>query len=146
MATNFLTITKEQLQTSPNGREYSAQVSGRGIPFLLKKVHINIELENDEDPSIVDSLLTIANDMLQKLDVYAAKATEELYELFNDEWNEEGEEVSKEDFAKRLKLESLIVKSSSRLVYFDDGELFCGHVIEVNIDNEGNVESADIAG
>jgi hypothetical protein len=81
---------------------------------------------------------------------YRESAAEALLSLHNDTWNE-GEPISRAEFISRMKMESMVVSSDgeSGLVtelYYDDGDLFWGHVIAVSLTEEGHFEAANIAG
>ena len=70
-----------------------------------------------------------------------------LLKLKNDLWLEEDEkEVTKKDFKDRMKFTSLYVFSESANFYFDDGDLFWGHTIEVTINQNLEFIAANIVG
>ena len=70
-----------------------------------------------------------------------------LLKLKNDLWIEEDEkEVTKKDFKDRMKFTSLYVFSESANFYFDDGDLFWGHTIEVTINQNLEFIDANIVG
>ena len=70
-----------------------------------------------------------------------------LLKLKNDLWLEEDEkEVTKKDFKDRMKFTSLYVFSESANFYFDDGDLFWGHTIEVTINQNLEFIDANIVG
>lgn len=70
-----------------------------------------------------------------------------LLKLKNDLWLEEDEkEVTKKDFKERMKFTSLYVFSESANFYFDDGDLFWGHTIEVTINQNLEFIAANIVG
>ena len=70
-----------------------------------------------------------------------------LLKLKNDLWLEEDEkEVTKKEFKARMKFISLYVFSESANFYFDDGDLFWGHTIEVNVNQNLEFTDANIVG
>ena len=70
-----------------------------------------------------------------------------LLKLKNDLWLEEDEkEVTKKDFKDRMKFTSLYVFSESANFYFDDGDLFWGHTIEVTVNKNLEFIDANIVG
>ena len=70
-----------------------------------------------------------------------------LLKLKNDLWLKEDEkEVTKKDFKNRMKFTSLYVFSESANFYFDDGNLFWGHTIEVTINQNLEFIDANIVG
>ena len=73
--------------------------------------------------------------------------TKKLLKLKNDLWLEEDEkEVTKKEFKARMKFTSLYVFSESANFYFDDGDLFWGHTIEVNVNQNLEFTNANIVG
>ena len=82
--------------------------------------------------------------LIEKVKDYAAH---KLLKLKNDLWIEEDEkEVTKKDFKDRMKFTSLYVFSESANFYFDDGNLFWGHTIEVTINQNLEFIDANIVG
>ncbi len=74
---------------------------------------------------------------------YAAGA---LLDLYNDEWREEAV-LSPADFSQRLTLESVtFYPDGSVEVFYDDGDLFWGHVVIVSAERGPRFTGADIAG
>ena len=70
-----------------------------------------------------------------------------LLKLKNDLWLKEDEkEVTKKDFKNRMKFTSLYVFSESANFYFDDGNLFWGHTIEITINQNLEFIDANIVG
>ncbi|MGL6312412.1 DUF2262 domain-containing protein [Vibrio sp. WXL103] len=75
-------------------------------------------------------------------------AAEELLELKNDAWLEEGEpEVTKDQFIEKMKLESITVYPDGEFEFWHhDGDLFWGHSIQVSGSLTEGLISADILG
>jgi hypothetical protein len=66
-------------------------------------------------------------------------AVQNMLELKNETWTDENEDgteslVSEEQFIERMTLESVSVSEDSSTFWFDDGQLFFGHVIAVGHD------------
>ena len=77
--------------------------------------------------------------------VYREFAAKKLLKLAND-WSE-GEKVTKEDFVSRMRLESVEVLNDLSIgLYYDDGDLFWGHTITVDIDKNGKCTRAEFQG
>ena len=55
-------------------------------------------------------------------------------------------EVTKKEFKARMKFTSLYVFSESANFYFDDGDLFWGHTIEVNVNQNLEFTDTNIVG
>jgi hypothetical protein len=74
--------------------------------------------------------------------VFAAKG---MLEIKNETWIDEDDDgnivlVTNEQFMERMTLESVSVSENSSTFWFNDGELFYGHVIAVEHDGTGWVE------
>ena len=82
-------------------------------------------------------------DFIEKAKEYTVK---KLLKLKNDLWLEDEKEVTKKEFRARMKFTSLYVFSESANFYFDDGDLFLGHTIEVNINQNLEFFDANIVG
>jgi hypothetical protein len=76
-----------------------------------------------------------------------ARAVEDLLPLKNEHWLEEAEsEVTAEQFAARMTLETISVYGDALEFWFDDGGLFLGHTICVSATLADGPNDADIAG
>ena len=75
-------------------------------------------------------------------------AAEELLALKNDAWLDEGEAiVSKEDFISKMLIESITFEENKQFqICYNDGELFWGHSIIVDINKKGMPNKAEIYG
>lgn len=75
-------------------------------------------------------------------------ATKELFGLKNESWLDEDEpEVSKEEFARKMALESISVKADESFEFWhDDGDLFWGHSIKVSGSLRDGPQDANIEG
>ena len=72
-------------------------------------------------------------------------AAKKLLKLAND-WSEGGK-VTTADFVSRMTLESVeFLNDLSMGLYYDDGDLFWGHTITVDIDNKGKFTRAEFQG
>ena len=108
-----------------------------------------IEFSIDADNNI-DELIKYTRQLLKKylnrdeLKLYAA---EELLELYNDVWNETDIKITESEFVSRMLLEGITVYSDrTTTFYYHDGDLFYGHSITIYLDENGNLESAQIEG
>jgi hypothetical protein len=67
-----------------------------------------------------------------------------------EEWRDEEEEpdpITLESLAKRMKLTSILMHSHQLTeLFYDDDDIFLGHVILANLDANGELEDATIAG
>lgn len=67
------------------------------------------------------------------------------------EWREsdegENEPLTREQFIEAIGVsEWTVTPYGNMTLYYYDGDIFWGHAIEINIDEDGNIEDADIAG
>ena len=67
------------------------------------------------------------------------------------EWQEsdegENEPLTREQFIEAIGVsEWTVTPYGNMTMYYYDGDIFWGHAIEINIDEDGNIEDADIAG
>ena len=87
----------------------------------------------------------------QKVRYFAAK---ELTILANDwimdsveEGEEEPEDITKDEFMRRMRISELAVESDGGLtLYYNDDNMFWGHVILIEANISGKITSAHIAG
>lgn len=103
----------------------------------------------------MEASLSTAHVLFNDQDIWSKKirsyAAEELVELAND-WladdeDAELDEITEELFVSRLTLSSITVSDHGDFtIYYDDGDLFWGHVIIVEGNINGAFESAHIAG
>ena len=99
-----------------------------------------MDVDNEDRDSWVEPI-NIARQLVQnaeKLDVDMRKfAAEELTGNAND-WQENLPEITQEQFAKRITLESLhVYDDGDYTAYYDDDNMFYGHVVVV----DGNIDT-----
>lgn len=115
-------------------------------PESIAKIRINAENETDTDA------ISAAHRLFEKIRVSDSEirnfAADELLELHNESWREDDEaEISREDFCSRIKITSVNFEGEGDItIYFDDDDLFWGHVIVVQINENFEFTYADIAG
>lgn len=112
-------------------------------------VFLEIDVENKESWKEAIEILRILFDQQKQIDLeFRTYAGEELTDLAND-WleDEENEEITKNDFLKRLSLSELVVTfKGDYTAYYDDDDMFYGHVIVVSGNIKTGISSANIAG
>ena len=98
------------------------------------------------------SATRLANKICAWLDInfdnakkYAAR---ELIEAKNDNWLEEDElPITESQFMETIEFDGILAFSDDSFqIFFDDGKLFAGHHIVVDVDKKFNFEGVDIAG
>ena len=128
---------------------------GKGA-WIGEEVEITIAVE-DEDKDISEDLLLAEqffaeqNEWNKKIREYAA---EELTDLAND-WladsvddeDEEPQEITEEDFAKRITIDSICFDEGGGFtIYFGDDDMFWGHSVVVYGDVENGPNEAQMEG
>ncbi len=116
----------------------------------------NVYLETDEEDGdtaeqAMKVLKRIVDNLVDNDTKYREFAAQELTELANEWMNEsdevDAEEITQETFAKRMEISEITVSpdGSLSLLYHDD-DMFWGHVIEIEVESNGEITSANIAG
>ncbi len=116
----------------------------------------NVYLKTDEEDGdtaeqAMKVLKRIVDNLVDNDTKYREFAAQELTELANEWMNEsnevDAEEITQEIFAKRMEISEITVNpdGSLSLLYHDD-DMFWGHVIEIEVESNGEIISADIAG
>jgi hypothetical protein len=72
----------------------------------------------------------------------------EMIKLKNEVWLEEEElPITSESFRNRVKITTIrFYDDLSSEIYCDDGDIFWGHTIVINIDKKGNYKQVNLAG
>jgi hypothetical protein len=75
-------------------------------------------------------------------------AVQELLDLKNESWLDEDEEpVTPDQFKSRMELEGLVFSPDGEVnFYHRDGDLFCGHCIQISMDGADHFVDAAIPG
>ena len=119
-------------------------------------VEANVYLETDEeDGDTAEQAMAVLKSVIENIvdndNKYREFAAQELTGLAN-EWLSESdesdvEEITQETFAKRMEISEVTVSpdGSLSLIYHDD-DMFWGHVIEIIVEPNGEIISANIAG
>ena len=116
----------------------------------------NVYLETDEeDGDTAEQAMKVLKEVVDNIvdndTRYREFAAQELTELAN-EWMDESdeidaEEITKEIFAKRMEISEITVNSDGSLsLFYNDDDMFWGHAIEIEVEPNGEIISADIAG
>lgn len=123
------------------------------IDWYGREVTVFLETDTEDGDSADKAVeaLSKLNENLSECDMqYRAYATGQLTQLAN-EWqqeeDDEAEEISEEIFAKRIKISEVTISSEGELtLYYNDDDMFWGHAIEILVDADGSITSADIVG
>ena len=119
-------------------------------------VEANVYLETDEEDGdtakqAMKVLKRVVDNIVENDTKYREYAAEELTELAND-WMDasdeiDTEEITKEIFMKRMEMSEIVVSSNGSLsLFYNDDDMFWGHVIEIDVDSSEEIICAHIAG
>lgn len=117
--------------------------------WMSKPVRLSF---NADEPDKMGKSLATARQLWADESAWQQKidrcALEHLLDLKNDNWlGEEETEVSPEEFAERMRIESISVQSDGSFEFwYDDGDLFWGHTIMVSGSLESGCTDAGIHG
>ena len=114
-----------------------------------------VYLETDEEDgntaeNAIKSLENVVGDLVDNDLRYRKFAAQKLLSIAN-EWlseeEEDAEEITEEEFVNRMKISEIIVSPDGSLsMMYNDGDLFFGHIIEILVETDGEILSANIAG
>ncbi|MDZ7957127.1 MAG: DUF2262 domain-containing protein [Aulosira sp. DedQUE10] len=109
-------------------------------------VNLSFDADDAETPTVIE-LVCHSFTRLQEQEANLRRcAANQLLDLYNDSWNN-GDEIDCQTFMKLIKLAEVHINSDGNAnLYYDDGELFGGHVIIVSIDCDGAFTDVEIAG
>ena len=113
--------------------------------YIMKIVYINIDKEvNKKSADIIKKIFANKKDVDKKVKDYIS---ENMLEDANS-WNDDDKpHISKEEFIKLITLTSItIIYENNITFYFDDGDIFSGHVIAVDSDYDFNFAEPYIIG
>lgn len=114
-------------------------ISDDSFNVLIDEVGKEISVEEIEIIKLAYRLYKLKAEFIKK---YVAK---ELIDLYNESWNEDEKKLSREDFEKAIKIESIYLNLDGKIeVYINDNDLFQGKVIFAEIDEEGNFCKLDL--
>jgi len=143
-----VTISDDELGVFTLDKRFN--IFENNIEWLGKKCLVSLEYDKKIDENakkVLDILRNINSNINEYDEKFRNFAAEKLTSLAND-WLEEGEErITKESFSKRIWINEISIRSDgSYSVYYNDDNIFLGHIIII----EGNIYSgldyADIAG
>ncbi len=128
----------------------------------LETFEINIDWKNEEAFLYIDvdvnddkswaNLFVLGRKFIEEQDkwdkFFREESAEKLTELAN-EWNEdEDDKITEEEFAKRISMSSITLSNDgdSYTVYYNDDDIFSGHVIEIFGSLSEGISNIQIAG
>ena len=109
--------------------EDNGDTADGALQAFLKTAEDFEEFDKKVKESAAKNLLDLANDWLQD----------------NDE--AETDEITKEMFIDSIEISEMTVSPDGSItLYYDDGDMFWGHAIEISVEPDGTVSDANIAG
>ncbi|CAD5688418.1 Uncharacterized protein conserved in bacteria [Escherichia coli] len=114
-------------------------------------ISVTVDVDKDDRSTwqqAFENLRFFLNNMQQKDQEFRQYAAEQLTELAND-WlqDEEDDEITEDMFLSRISIGALVVDYNGEYTaYYNDDDMFWGHVIDVSGNTETGPQSADIAG
>jgi hypothetical protein len=121
------------------------------IDWQGEEVHVSMDVDSDDEGSwarALDCLRTLSEHRDERDGEWRRFAAEKLTELAND-WreDEDEEEIAEDAFAARMSPSELSLDADGEYTaYYDDEDMFYGHVITVDGTVEDGMRSASIAG
>ncbi len=96
--------------------------------------------------AFVDGCAERIEAVLDAYPVLAAHVAGDLLALYNEDW-QDGEPIDPGEFVLRLSLDAITVDADFRCeVFLDDGDLFAGHAIIVDVDADGSLGRVQLFG
>ncbi len=122
----------------------------------LSGFEVSVSLETDEDngdfaDGALQTFLKTAENFVEFDKKIKEAAAKYLLDLAND-WladNDEAEvdEITKDMFIDSIEISEMTVSPDGSItLYYDDGDMFWGHAIEISVEPDGTVSDANIAG
>lgn len=131
---------------------FEGEIEHDGLTFTA---YLETDEDNGDTADGAREAFIKALDDFENFDKSAKEfAAENLVDLAN-EWlesNEESEEgepepITEEKFIEAIEISEMTVSpDGSMSLFYSDGDMFWGHVIEITIDEDGTISDADIAG
>ncbi len=122
--------------------EYTGKIEFKNEYFI----DVTISIEDYDRGTVLKSVEKTLHIIKKQEESYKRKTSDDLIELHNETWNE-GEIISKEEFVNRIKLEGILFFCEGNAeLYYNDGDLFWGHIIVVDVNENGEYESSQIYG
>ncbi len=102
----------------------------------------------EEDVTRIPLAAQAFSRIMVREDAIRLSGAQSLLGMYNNEWrDDEDDELTAQEFAEHITLEAIFIYGDlSAELYYNDGDLFAGHVVSVHLDQAQNVESTTIAG
>ncbi|MDW7691907.1 DUF2262 domain-containing protein [Flammeovirgaceae bacterium SG7u.111] len=121
------------------------------MDWLNENVSVSLEVDIDDKQTWNDTLnilKVLFNEQKQKDLEFKNFAGEKLTHLANDWLQDENKEITNDEFERRIKLSELVISydGGDFTAYYNDDDMFNGHIITVYGNLKGGLESAQIEG
>ncbi|MBO9128517.1 DUF2262 domain-containing protein [Bacillus sp. 165] len=125
---------------------YTDRTEWAGIMQLPNGKVIEVAINAAREDKQMDIHSRSCIQLMQHTHTLFETLADDLIETHNETWNE-GESITKEEFIKKLSLEMVaFYNDGTSDLYFDDGDMFWGHIIIASVDSNGLYEEAQISG
>jgi hypothetical protein len=119
------------------------------IDWLGKEIFVSLEVNIDYKAGwtkAMKALRVLFEEQRKRDSEFRDFAADELTALAND-WSQDENLISKEDFIDKISLSSLSLTSGGKFIaYYDDGDMFYGHAVTVYGSLKKGLEAANIEG
>lgn len=143
-------VIGHKLGTFTLEREYS-WFEGN-IDWMGEDANVYLCMDDDDNDTANDAIARLEKLMedVKENDLkFREFAAEKLTELANDwleETDEEVEEITEQEFAKRISISEISIEDDGMTLFYYDDDMFLGHIIMISVDENGELKSANIAG
>lgn len=109
--------------------------------------YATVDGEENELDSARNVLLSVLEHHAELEKAARACAADELLETKNESWLEENEKpVTRKNFMKRLELEEVEADEEGFRFWFNDDDMFWGHMVMVQFNSDGKPDFAEMMG
>lgn len=120
------------------------------LQWLNNEISVSLEvnIENKESWTEAMGILRTLFEQQEQRDLeFRTYAGERLTDLANDWLEDKSEEITISDFIKRISLSGLTInREGDFTAYYNDDDMFYGHIIDVSGNIKSGISSANIAG
>ncbi|MFC4476025.1 DUF2262 domain-containing protein [Flavobacterium chungangensis] len=120
------------------------------IKWLNEYISVSLDVDIEDQNSwtkTLELLNQFFNEQEKRDFEFRTFAGKQLIDLANDWLEEENEEITENDFIKRISLSELVITfEGDYIAYYDDDNIFYGHIIELSGNIKTGLGSANIAG
>lgn len=134
---------------------YNEQFNWYECKLKINTILVDISISHTS-PKKLEKLIAFANNQIRAkfYEKMLLEMEDKMIKLKNESWLDKNEETGEEelpitvkDFRERVFLESIVFNEDcSAQIYFNDDDIFWGHSIEINIDEKGHYNDANLVG